>query len=758
MRQVATNLASSFTPQDILPSLSVALVIWLLEVFVEVSFAALIFSGELAPFLATGVGLMLFGALIFGIIVSLTSSFVNAVALPQDTPIAIMGTVSAATVVLMPGADPERIFATVVTAMVLSTVCTGVGFWLMGHFQLGRLVRFIPYPVIGGFLGGTGWLLITGGISVMTDVPLGWSLFQPDVLLRWAPGLLFAVSLLFLLSRYSHFLLLPALLVTGVGLFYLVHYAATGSVSSAGSEGWLVGPFPSGRLWQPVTLRALANADWLVVAQNVVNMSTIFLISAISMLLNVSGLEIATRTDANLNRELKFTGVANVVAGLGGSAVGFHALSFSALGHQLGVRSRLTGPFMALLIGITLFFSAGLLSIFPRLIAGGFLIFLGLSFLVEWVYAAWFKLPRLDYLLIWLIVLTIVMFGFLPGVAMGILVAVVLFAIDYSRIDAVRHVLTGAQLRSRVLRPRLYEQLLQQRGEAIYILVLQGFLFFGSAHRLIEQIHTRIDHPDRPKPRFIVLDFRLVTGIDSSARFAFSRLAQLAHSQGITLVATHLPDSVQTAWREIGEELGGDTESHALPTFAELDGGLAWCEEQMLEIFTGVGLVAKPKPFVQQVAELLPAAPEPTDWLDYLQPGSRPAPPAAATRLERSLRRVQAEAGKCIVRQGQEAAGIYLLETGRAVVQVEEADGHVREVGILEANGIIGEGELYAQQKVPYSVVTSQPSIFLHLSTAELQAIEAEAPELAIAIHRVLAGTISERLVRADRLVQALQR
>ncbi len=203
----------SLSYQEVLSSLSAGLVIGILIIFVEVSFTALIFSGELADFVAPAIGFNLFGAMVMGIVIALNSSFPGSIVLPQDTPAAILSVVAVAVVAALPAGQGEEAFATVVAAMMVSTIFTGLLFWLMGHFNLGRLVRFIPYPVIGGFLAGAGWLLVVGSIGVMTDTAFGSALFQPDALARWLPGLIFALALLILLRRFSHFLLMPALLI-----------------------------------------------------------------------------------------------------------------------------------------------------------------------------------------------------------------------------------------------------------------------------------------------------------------------------------------------------------------------------------------------------------------------------------------------------------------------------------------------------------------------------------------------------------------
>ncbi len=79
----------------------------------------------------------------------------------------------------------------------------------MGIFRLGGLIRFIPYPVIGGFLAGTGWLLVRGSFGVMADASLTFAglphLFQADVLHRWLPGLLFAILLYLVVRRLPSF-------------------------------------------------------------------------------------------------------------------------------------------------------------------------------------------------------------------------------------------------------------------------------------------------------------------------------------------------------------------------------------------------------------------------------------------------------------------------------------------------------------------------------------------------------------------------
>ncbi len=571
-------------PSRLLPGLTAGLISGMLSVILAISFAALIFSGDLASHVANGIGLALFGALAIGLVVAATSSYPGTIAGTQDSPAAILALVAVAIANgMQTSATPEAIFATVVAAIALTSLLTGAFFLALGRFKLGNLMRFLPYPVVGGFLAGTGWLLVQGAFGVMAGASLGWSqlpyLFQSNVLTLWLPGSIFAIVLLVLLRRYSHFLIMPATLLVAIGLFYGLLALTHTSVAEASAQGWLLGPFPQEALWQPLTPATLAQVNWPAIFGQMDKIGTILIVSVVALLLNASGLELTVRRDLDLNHELQSAGIANLVAGLGGGLTGYHFLGDSALAYKMGARTRLAGLFSAAVCGVAMLLGASLLSFFPKPVLGGLLLFLGLSFLVEWVVDAWFKLPRTDYFLVLLILVVVGAVGFLEGVAVGVGLAVVLFVVKYSRINVVKHTLSGANLHSRVDRPLSHRQVLRDKGAQLPILQLQGFIFFGTAENLLHQIRERVKNTDLPPPRFVVLDFRRVSGLDSSAVSSFVRMKQLAESKSIKLVFTHLPPEMQRQLERGGLVDGRDEVFRALPT---LDQGLEWCEEQIM--------------------------------------------------------------------------------------------------------------------------------------------------------------------------------
>lgn len=155
-----------FQPDALVRSFTSAWVIFTLEVILVVSFAALVFNGPLSGYLSLGLTYFLAGNALLTLLVGLFSSYSGSIAVPQDTPAVIMALAVAGLAGALPlQAQGSERFATTLFLILITTTGTGILFLGMGVFRLGGLVRFLPYPVMGGFLAGTGWLLMVASAS-----------------------------------------------------------------------------------------------------------------------------------------------------------------------------------------------------------------------------------------------------------------------------------------------------------------------------------------------------------------------------------------------------------------------------------------------------------------------------------------------------------------------------------------------------------------------------------------------------------------
>ena len=731
--RLAAWVADELRPGQLARSLVAGALGSVLQVIVTISFAALVFSGQIAGDLAYGIGWFLVGDLLIVLVVTLLSSYPGSLAVIQDAPVAILAPAVAA-VAAGAALEASALVPTVVATIVVSSIATGLLLIVLGSFRLGGLVRFLPYPVMGGFLAGTGWLLATGGLNLMAGQPFGLAWLAPETLPRWLPGLLLGAALLAVVARVRSPLALPGVLLGALLLFFSVAWIGGSSFAQLSAQGWLLGPFPSGGLWRlPLAPDLLGRADWLVVAAQASYLVPIMLVSVMALLLNAAGLELIVKRDIDLNRELIVAGVANLAGGAGGASVGYHSIGLSSLNQSLAGGKRLPGVLMALAVGLMALLGASALAYVPKLMLGGLLVFLGLDLLVEWIYRAWFKFPKLEFAVIVSIVAVIAARGFLEGIVAGTAAMVILFVISYSRVNVVKHALSGASYHSRVTRSYQQQALLRALGDQLYILQLQGFIFFGTGTRLFEQLRARMRLPGQEALRFVLLDFAQVTGVDSTALLSFAKIVDLAREQGVVLVLTSLAPQLQ---RQISRS-GLADQPGVVRIFAQLDYGVEWCENQLMA-GEQAGQAAGPD-LREQLAFIVPAPEQIDTLLGY------------CTRREIA-------AGEYLIRQGDAPDLLFFVERGQVTARLETPNREPLRLETMRGGRAVGELGFYLGTPRSAAVVADEPSTIYTISARDLARLEQEQPTAAYIFHRLIVHLLGERVMHLIRAVEALQK
>ena len=703
------------------------MVIGAVEVVFAVSFAALVFAGYFELyFLDDGLGLYLGAAALTLAFMAWRTGSRGVVGGLQGTG-AVLVALVAASVVVHGGGSPNDVFLSAVAAIMLVMVLCGIVSLWLGTRRRGDLIRFVPYPVVGGFLAGAGWLLFKGGIQVAAAQspffsPLS-DLLEASARPRWLLALGFGVTLLVAVRVVKRPLVIPAVIALGLVAFAIGMLATRSSIDDLRSGEWLLGSFDSGVLWKTWTLSALGGADWLSVLESGAGIVTAVFVATLAILFNISGTELVLDRDLDTNRELRDAGVLNLVSGALGGIPGYHALSLTAFAERRKVDARATGLIAAAVPLAAVVFGAEVIGLIPRMIVGGVLVFLGLAFMVEWVWDKRKLLPPLEYAVVVVILLGIIVWGFLPGVVLGLVLAVALFAISYGRIELVREVAFGETYRSNVDRPVTERAELRTLGDEVQILRVAGFVFFGSTNRLLDRVRQRVEAA--PPPRFLVIDLRRVTGVDSSAVVSFAKVMSLAEPVGSEIVFTGASDAVRAQLAR-----GGVNETEGLVAFEpDLDRGLQRCEDALLSA-----------PSLAEAERAHPAA------------GPDGLPPGLAAHLER----VSLEAGEVLLHQDDPPGDIYVLESGRLAVETTTHEGTRLRLRTLRPGVVVGEVTLYTDVLRTADVVAEVPSVVLKLGRERIERLEWEEPELAAALHRWLATTLAERLTDTMRTFDVL--
>ena len=159
-----------------------------------------------------------------------------------------------------------------------------------------------------------------------------------------------------------------------------------------------------------------------------------------------------------------------------------------------------------------LYAAPAVLGVMPKFVLGGLLIYLGADLLHKWIVLSRRRLSLTEYLSLLAIIVIILQWGFIAGILIGVVIGCATFALSASRIDSIKYGFDGSEYRSSLDRSRDDQEVLAAHGGKIQGLNLQSYLFFGSANRLYQHVKALLAL--HPECRFLVFDFKLVTGID----------------------------------------------------------------------------------------------------------------------------------------------------------------------------------------------------------------------------------------------------
>ena len=544
LRNLALELRADAASVKAVPALAAGFTSGLGLLVAQVAFGSFIFSGPLAPYSSQGIGLVLFGNFAGCFVTALASGYRGAIAGLSPALVIVMARIGSTT-----DAEGDALFVTTAGGLIIGAVTTGVSFLLMGRYRLANLVRFVPYPVAGGVVAGIGGAVCLSAMSLMgadTDWRAIPSLVEFSELVRWGPGVAFGIGLYLAMRRWRHPLILPVFVALAAGTFHFVLAALGISGDEARTAGLLLEGTVEGNPWPSLQPSDLVHLDSSVMATQIPTVLTLVLVALIVMIMNVAGLEMAANQDLDWDREFRATGLASVLAGLGGGTAASIVVPASLRSKLLGASTRLTGVVAALVVAAGLFLGDGILELVPLPLVGGILVFAGLGMLDRGLVTSRKRLPWSEYGIILLIFAVIITFGLFEGVGAGMVATLVFFVVRLSRVDAIESRFTARERRSTKARPVPDRAILLDEGGSVQAYRLGGYIFFGSVCPLADHLRESLDSASRPA--CVMLDFTSVSGFDFSAVNVLSRFLQSASGAGVKVVLSAPSEQLKTGF------------------------------------------------------------------------------------------------------------------------------------------------------------------------------------------------------------------
>lgn len=314
--QIVHDWSKSEIVRARLQDLSGGAICSVLSIAYSLSYATLIFSGPLSQWLGYGMAVTLLSASIGALVIGLRSSLPFAIAGPDSSTSAVMAAFTGAFIAeASKGGADEHLLQHAIVAIALSTALTGAVLVILGIKRAGRAIRFVPYPVIAGFLGATGWLILIGGTQLITGQQIDSldAVFNSSTSAKLLAGATLAIALFFGQRLLRSPFVLPGLLVAGAVTVHLGLLACGVPLAEAQANDWMFTPQPHVGLTSPWHPDELREFPWEAFAALFGDILSVTFVATITMLLNTIAIEVATEREANLDRELKWHGIANVV-------------------------------------------------------------------------------------------------------------------------------------------------------------------------------------------------------------------------------------------------------------------------------------------------------------------------------------------------------------------------------------------------------------------------------------------------------------
>lgn len=456
----------------------------------------------------------------------------------------------------------------VLISMSLAGLFCGVFQILFGIMKIGKYVRYIPYPVLSGFMSGIGVIIILQQlyplvglkspvlvVDMITQLPQRVASGVSLSALLLGLGTIAVIYLFPLITRKVPATLVALLVMTVVSLFCNME------------DKLLIGSIPSG-LPMPFFAKAgvsLSGLDWgEILKASIIPGLTLAGLGSIDTLLTSVVADNITKTHHNSNRELVGQGIGNMVSGLFCGIAGAGATMRTVVNVKSGGRTQISGMTHSVMLFAVLLGLGSLVKYVPLSVLAGILITVGWGIIDIKGFKDLFKIPKADAVVLIIVFLLTVFVDLLTAVGIGMVIACVLFMKRAS--DLVEGGYSSAEMTNFDKESPWNDEggIPEEVRHRIYIQRLNGPIFFGT----ITKFQSVMD--DVPsEAKIVIIRMRLVSFMDQSGLYAMETAIKDLQARGVMVLMTIIqpqPMYMLTKMKLIPELV---PEEHTFKTFED---------------------------------------------------------------------------------------------------------------------------------------------------------------------------------------------
>jgi SulP family sulfate permease len=639
-------------------------------------------------------------------------------------------------------AQPARVLL-LLTLVALLSACLQMAYGALGG---GTLIKYIPYPVVTGYLSGVGVVIFIKQLPGLFGLPKDaglWTGLTSPALWRW-PGLVVGVvtiAVTLLAPRFTKAVPAAILGLLGGVATYFVLGLLRPELLTLADNPLVIGTLGAagGSLQQAFAARwsglgALRFADVGLVAMPALTLSVLLSIDTLKTCVVVDAL---TRSRHDSNREIIGQGLANLSSALLGGMPGAGTSGATLVNIASGGRTRLASVLEGVLALVAFVLLGPLVAWAPIAALAGILIVVAYRMFDR----GSFRLLRqrstiLDFLVVASVVIVAVGVGLITASGVGVGLAIILFIRDQIRGSVIHRRTYGNQVFSRQRRLPEEIALLERKGDQTLACELAGSLFFGTTDQLLSQLEA-----DLKLRRYVILDLRRVRSVDLTAVHMLEQIEAQLSERGAQLIFSALPKSLPTGQdlREYFDEVGLVRPTRHVRVFNQLSDALEWAEDRILE--------------QEGRAREDDLAPLELREIDFLKGRKEETVrELAGCVVEKSF-----ATGERIFEQGDVGDEIFFIRRGTVRIVLRLADGKEYHVATFTRSDFFGDMAFLDRGVRSADAVAAAPTDIFVLSRERFEKVAEQHPRLGRQLFADLARSLAIRLRHADGEIRALE-
>jgi SulP family sulfate permease len=704
-----------------------------------IAFGVTIFAPLGGSYAAAGAVAGILGATVLGLVSPILGGTNRLITTPCAPAAAVLS--GFAIQMVAQNAPPDSI----VLMIGLIGLLTGVIQITFGAIGLGRLIKYMPYPVVSGYLSGVGLIIIISQVPKFLGTPKSmhlWEALRSPAAWNWNGVIVGVATVGVMLGARRVTKAIPAAII-GLAAGVLAYFALAlrdPSLLSVVHNPLVVGPLGGS---QGGFLASFGTRFHAAGALGFSNLRVLFypaltlaVLLSIDCLKTCVVLDALTRSRHNSNRELVAQGAGNIATGLMGGVAGSGAMGPTLINISSGAQTRLSGTLEGVFALLAFLLLGSLIAWVPVAALAGILIVIGFRmFDRNSLHLLKSRSTVLDFCVIVAVVVVAETISLIAASGVGVGLAILLFIREQIGGKVIRRKTYGNQVFPKQKRLPEEMHILETRGDQTVIFELQGSLFFGTT----DQLYTALESELKTRT-YVVLDMHHVQLVDVTAAHILEQIEDMVSERKSWLIFSHLPHIVPSGqdMQTYFDQVGLVRPSRQVRIFEELDDALEWVEDRILD-------EERQKQAAAQPLELRE--------IDVFKGRKE----ETLTALEACTERRSYKAGENIFRHGDDGGELFLIRSGSVRIILPLDKTHVHHLATFSRGDFFGEMSfLDGAARSADAVAFTDVELFI-LPRARFDSIADEHKKLAMNLLEGLARALANRLRHTDVELRVLQ-